>query len=117
MLPLLFTVWATLSSVMGATGSGKTTVRCSHNHEPHLQRLNVGLLFVIVRDRQFINLASNSNLRTSGSLRSCTDTVSATVQFDVDGRKVILVDTPGFDDTTKSDSDILKLIADFLANS
>ncbi|KAJ2935050.1 hypothetical protein H1R20_g2003, partial [Candolleomyces eurysporus] len=39
------------------------------------------------------------------------------MSFDIDGRKVVLVDTPGFDDTTKSDSDILKLIADFLTNS
>ena len=54
---------------------------------------------------------------TSAGLRSCTEAVAATEPFDLDGRKVVLVDTPGFDDTTKSDSDILKLIADFLADS
>ncbi|KAJ2930867.1 hypothetical protein H1R20_g6235, partial [Candolleomyces eurysporus] len=77
-------------AVMGATGSGKTT---------------------------FINLASNSSLPTSDGLRSCTEVVTATTPFDIDGRRVVLVDTPGFDDTVRSDSDILKLIADFLASS
>ncbi|KAJ3509700.1 hypothetical protein NMY22_g16206 [Coprinellus aureogranulatus] len=77
-------------AVMGATGSGKTT---------------------------FINMVSGSQLRTSQSLKSCTEVVAATDPFVVDGRKVVLVDTPGFDDTTKTDSEILKLIADFLATS
>ncbi|KAJ3509702.1 hypothetical protein NMY22_g16205 [Coprinellus aureogranulatus] len=77
-------------AVMGATGSGKTT---------------------------FINLVSGSQLRTSEGLKSCTEVVAATDPFPVDGRKVVLVDTPGFDDTTRSDSEILKLIADFLATS
>lgn len=60
---------------------------------------------------------SGSDLRTSDSLKSCTETVAATQPFHVDGRKVVLVDTPGFDDTTKTDSEILKLIADFLSTS
>lgn len=34
--------------------------------------------------------------------------------FEVDGRRVTLIDTPGFDDTTKSDADILSMIAAFL---
>jgi predicted GTPase len=33
------------------------------------------------------------------------------------GRPVTLIDTPGFDDTTKSDSDILRMIAAFLATA
>jgi hypothetical protein len=37
--------------------------------------------------------------------------------FDLDGRRVVLIDTPGFDDTTRSDTDILKMIAAFLATS
>ncbi|KAF6761884.1 P-loop containing nucleoside triphosphate hydrolase protein, partial [Ephemerocybe angulata] len=75
---------------MGATGSGKTT---------------------------FTNLVSGSAFRTSNGLRSCTDAVDVTEPFEVDGRRVVLVDTPGFDDTTKSDTDILTLIAEFLASS
>jgi GTPase Era involved in 16S rRNA processing len=34
--------------------------------------------------------------------------------FRLRGRQVILIDTPGFDDTNKSDADILKMIAAFL---
>ena len=34
--------------------------------------------------------------------------------FDLDGRRVVLVDTPGFDDTTLSDKDVLTTIAAFL---
>ncbi|KAH0832406.1 hypothetical protein J3R83DRAFT_13442 [Lanmaoa asiatica] len=37
--------------------------------------------------------------------------------FFLDGRTVTLIDTPGFDDTTRSDTDILKSITDYLAGS
>ncbi|KDR76132.1 hypothetical protein GALMADRAFT_96589 [Galerina marginata CBS 339.88] len=77
-------------AVMGATGSGKTT---------------------------FINLASGSNLRVGRGLQSCTSIVQVAQPFALDGRSVTLVDTPGFDDTTKSDADILRMIAAFLASS
>ena len=66
---------------------------------------------------QFINLASRSNLRIGMNLISCTAEVQLADQFVLDGRKVILIDTPGFDDTTKSDTDILKMIAAFLATT
>ena len=49
------------------------------------------------------------------SLESCTAQVQIADQFELDGRTVTLIDTPGFDDTTKSDADILKMIAFFLA--
>ena len=32
----------------------------------------------------------------------------------LDGHRVVLIDTPGFDDSSKSDTDILKIIAAFL---
>ena len=64
---------------------------------------------------QFINLASDSNLRVGMSLESCTAEVQLANEFPLDGRRVILIDTPGFDDTSKSDADILKMIAAFLA--
>ncbi|KAF8170413.1 P-loop containing nucleoside triphosphate hydrolase protein [Pholiota molesta] len=73
---------------MGATGSGKTT---------------------------FINFASGSDLRVSGGLQSCTNIVQVAQPFMLNNRSVTLIDTPGFDDTTKSDSDILSMIAAFLA--
>ena len=37
--------------------------------------------------------------------------------FNLDGRRVVLIDTPGFDDTTQSDTDVLKMIAAFLETS
>jgi len=75
---------------MGATGSGKTT---------------------------FINLISGSNLKVSTGLRSCTSEVQLGGTFYLDDRRVVLIDTPGFDDTTRSDTDILKTIAAFLETS
>ncbi|KAI9566267.1 P-loop containing nucleoside triphosphate hydrolase protein [Boletus coccyginus] len=74
---------------MGATGSGKST---------------------------FINLASGSTLAVSDSLESCTIDVETSAFF-LDERTVTLIDTPGFDDTTRSDTDILKSITDYLSSS
>ena len=48
-------------------------------------------------------------------LESCTAEVQLATKFTLDGRPVVLIDTPGFDDTTKSDTEILKMIAFFLA--
>ncbi|KAJ7476014.1 P-loop containing nucleoside triphosphate hydrolase protein [Mycena latifolia] len=77
-------------AVMGPTGSGKTS---------------------------FINIVSGSNLRVGRTLQSCTSTVQVAPAFQLDGRWVTLIDTPGFDDTSKSDTDILTLIAAFLAKT
>ncbi|CAL1717188.1 unnamed protein product [Somion occarium] len=73
-----------LIAVMGATGTGKST---------------------------FINKASGMSLIVGDGLKSCTSEVAYSNEFVLDGRRIILVDTPGFDDTTVSDTDILKLIA------
>ncbi|KAK7032288.1 hypothetical protein VNI00_013247 [Paramarasmius palmivorus] len=78
----------TLIAIMGATGSGKTT---------------------------FINRASGGNLLIGKGLESCTSTVDISPTFKLRGRRVTLIDTPGFDDTNKSDADVLKMIAAFLA--
>ena len=66
---------------------------------------------------QFINRASGSTLRVGKGLESCTDDVHTVDPFTLDGVPVTLIDTPGFDDTTKSDTDILKLIAAYLAST
>ena len=71
----------------------------------------------LVNTLQFINLASHSSLRVGMNLESCTDEVQLADEFTIDGRRVVLIDTPGFDDTTKSDTDILRMIADFLATT
>ncbi|KZP04408.1 hypothetical protein FIBSPDRAFT_806838, partial [Athelia psychrophila] len=75
---------------MGATGSGKST---------------------------FINLLSGSKLHVGTGFGSCTSDVDATAPFVFQDRRVVLLDTPGFDDTTKSNTDILKMIAAFLAST
>lgn len=50
-------------------------------------------------------------------MESCTPEVQLANEFTLDGRRVLLIDTPGFDDSTKSDTDILKTIAAFLVTS
>ena len=45
---------------------------------------------------------------------SCTASVQLIDEFILDEQPVVLIDTPGFDDTNKSDTDVLKLIAAFL---
>ena len=64
---------------------------------------------------QFINLASGSTLRIGTNSESCTAEVKLSDKFTLGGRTVTLIDTPGFDNTLKSDADILKIIAAFLA--
>ena len=93
---------------MGATGSGKSSVSSIC---PAIMTRNSSGCF------QFINLASGSSLRIGMSLESSTAEVQLSDEFAVDGRRTILIDTPGFDDRSKSNADILKLIVAFLAAS
>ncbi|KAK1223854.1 hypothetical protein PQX77_013250 [Marasmius sp. AFHP31] len=79
-----------LVAVMGSTGTGKST---------------------------FINLASGGRLGVGESLYSCTDKVGLAPPFILNGRHVTLIDTPGFDDTKKNDTEILKLITAFLSET
>lgn len=66
---------------------------------------------------QFINLVSGSKLIVGDGLKSCTASVSRSNVFELFGRRIALVDTPGFDDTTISDTDVLKMIALYLATT
>ena len=50
-------------------------------------------------------------------LESCTAEVQLSDVFTLDGREVVLIDTPGFDDTSKSDAEILQTIAAFLTST
>ena len=93
---------------MGATGSGKTSV--SSVYPVMMIRNSHDCL-------QFINLASGSNLRVGMGLKSCTAEVQVVEKFALDGRPVTLVDTPGFDDSSRSDTEILEMIAAFLATT
>jgi GTP-binding protein EngB required for normal cell division len=49
------------------------------------------------------------------SLRSCTSNVNEYSCAADDGRRFNLIDTPGFDDTTRSDAEVLTTIATYLA--
>ncbi|KAM7183492.1 GTPase IMAP family member 4 [Naviculisporaceae sp. PSN 640] len=74
--------------IVGLTGAGKTT---------------------------FTRLASGrTDLEVGDGLDSCTQDPEA-VRFDLDGRTIVLIDTPGFDDTNRNDVDILEHIAKWLA--
>ncbi|KAK7676168.1 hypothetical protein QCA50_020879 [Cerrena zonata] len=70
-------------AVMGATGAGKST---------------------------FINMASGGHNTVGHELMSCTQSVTYS-NCTVDGRRIVLIDTPGFDHTYVSDTDILRIIA------
>ena len=93
---------------MGATGSGKSTV--SNIRLEKMTRNSRSCL-------QFINHASGSNLKVGKALNSCTAEVALADVFTLDERRVILIDTPGFDDTSRSDTDILRMIAAYLATT
>jgi hypothetical protein len=63
-----------------------------------------------------LNRATDSDAFLVGNgLRSCTSEVQVSPQFLVDGHPVILIDTPGFNDTVTEDSSVLKDISAFLA--
>ena len=46
-----------------------------------------------------------------------TAEVQLSNEFVLDGRAVTLIDIPGFDDTAKGDTEILKTISTFLATA
>ncbi|KAI0950844.1 hypothetical protein AcW1_008041 [Taiwanofungus camphoratus] len=75
-----------LIAITGPTGAGKTT---------------------------FINSVCGSQLRVGTSLQSCTDRVQI-ANCVIAGHAVTLIDTPGFDDTHKSQAEILRDIGNFL---
>jgi predicted GTPase len=64
-----------------------------------------------------VNQVSGSYLKVGDNLESCTSDIQVSEEFMLDGRRVMLIDTPGFDDTNKSDTDVLKSIAAFLGES
>lgn len=71
-------------AVMGITGCGKTT---------------------------FVNHFSENRLPIGHGLDSCTQSVEVVPCTLEDGTKIYLVDTPGFDDSLRTDSEILRKVA------
>jgi len=74
-------------AVMGITGAGKTT---------------------------FIQHFCRQDLNVGHGLQSCTSKVEIAPCIMPNGKKIFLIDTPGFDDTYRSDSEILREVADWL---
>ncbi|KZM21060.1 uncharacterized protein EKO05_0011164 [Ascochyta rabiei] len=77
-------------AVMGVTGVGKST---------------------------FVNHFSNESAIVGHGLEACTANVEIYPSTLPDGTKLFLVDTPGFDDTYKSDTVILREIASWLSTA
>ncbi|KAE8138967.1 hypothetical protein BDV38DRAFT_281527 [Aspergillus pseudotamarii] len=77
-------------AVMGVTGAGKST---------------------------FISLVADKPVRIGNDLKSCTQEVSVYRCRHSQGVNIWLVDTPGFDDTDRSDTDVLREIATWLTKS
>jgi hypothetical protein len=57
-------------------------------------------------------MASGSNHSESNATQ-----VQPSNEFVLDGRRVILIDTPGFDDVILTATDVLKMIAEFLVTT
>ena len=61
----------------------------------------------------FINTLSGQDVAVGHDLRSCTNKIQE-VYCQVGGASVVLVDTPGFDDTQRVDTEVLQEIATYL---
>ena len=61
---------------------------------------------------QFVNNVSGSLLKIGHELDSCTSETQVSEEFELDGKRVVLIDTPGFDDTNRGGADILRSIAE-----
>lgn len=83
----------------------------------HLEGITERAYQMSLRLAQFISLVSESNLDVGRGLQSCTNAVQMAGAFNLDRRRVVLIDTPGFNDTTKSDTEILRTIVAFLGAS
>ena len=92
---------------MGPTGSGKSNVR----------DMSYVVFFSIFTWFKIIDTLTNQPGRRAGShLESCTTEIRAVRLFNhpVHGDRIVLVDTPGFDDTNKSDLEILQMVSNWL---
>ena len=95
---------------MGATGTGKSTVGSIYVNDVSDPDS------VLMVNSKFVECATRQAAQSVGhKLRSCTtDIRTVRITHPGDGRPLLLVDTPGFDDTVKSDVEILIMIADYI---
>lgn len=61
---------------------------------------------------QFINMVTGNDSGVGHNLESCTAKITM-----MKAHGLILVDTPGFDDTHKTDTEVLSMIADWLTTT
>ena len=92
---------------MGPTGCGKSNVRI-----PDLSPKDISWC-IVTQPVQFIDHVTKSTKWSSASLKLVTQDVRA-IRIPLFGENIVLVDTPGFDDTYRSDVTILELIGDWL---
>ena len=97
-------------SVIGPTGAGKSTVSA----DPFFRRFQL-----ILTRTQLIDLATGQNGHTVGhGMKSHTSDIRAVrVSHPLSGHPMVFVDTPGFDDTYKTDTEILSIIANWLVTT
>jgi predicted GTPase len=95
-----------IDSVMGPTGAGKSTV----------SQIYLVYQSLMAQPRQFVKAATGvDDVGIGHGLVSCTDKVRAVrCHHPSEDCDIVLVDTPGFDDTFKSDAKILEHIANWL---
>ena len=78
---------------------------------------NSRLLGYAVSEReQFISAATGVDVGIGHDLESCTSEIGMT-KMSFPDYEIVFVDTPGFDNTTISDSEILKMISDWLGKT
>jgi hypothetical protein len=99
---------------MGPTGVGKSTVGITLRRDIFSTAQAMEL--------QFINtVCGTTATKVNHGLDSCTTLLKPVVvnipKGPFRGRRLVLVDTPGFDDTLRDDSEILHRIAFWLAAS
>jgi len=91
------------------SGVGKSTVRSCGSRLPHGQ---------LTSHRQFTQLATGTEKNIVGhTFESCTKDLEVFSYKDQTGRRVVVVDTPGFDDDVESEFEILQRIAKWLKKS
>ena len=93
---------------MGPTGSGKSHVR------------DISLAYIVFSTSPAVKiidtLANQPGMRSGSRLESCTTDVHAIRSFNhpVYGDRLVFVDTPGFDNSHKSDVEIFQMIGNWL---
>lgn len=99
------------------TAHGRDRVDSPHRDEPRLPDFKPGDIIIAVMGitgcgkTTFVNLFAQEPLEVGHGLDSCTVSVQVATCRTEDGTKIYLVDTPGFDDTYRSDSEILREVA------